>query len=94
MLYIGVIHPRPTAQLEQELLPGYLLSLAQLRGVLGLLPGRPITVEVRTSCPNMQSPAGQILIASVFGLLLIRFVWGNELSLTRRVVRMRGFSSG
>ena len=46
MLYIGVIHPTPTPQLKKELPPGYPLSLAQLRGVLGLLPGRPITVEV------------------------------------------------
>jgi hypothetical protein len=46
MLYIGVIHPTPTAELANELPPGYPLTLKQLTGVLGLLPGRPITVEV------------------------------------------------
>jgi len=47
MIYIGVIHPKPTAALAAELPPGYPLTLEQLRGVLGLLPNRPITVEVR-----------------------------------------------
>lgn len=45
MWFLGLVHPKPSPELEKVLKPGYALSVEQLHEAYGLVLGTPITLE-------------------------------------------------